>query len=206
MSKPEPAGRLQRWALKIQEYNMKIGYRPGRSHQNADCLSRIPKDLGAIPKTPTGVGVIAAVTFTPLNEQRKSNRFVHTGGSTTEISEWAKKQRADEHCQKLIERIGAEAGQQAGDQARLEADKGIGGQVKLEAELGDQVRNKAGHRDGGYSIIEADQRVGDQSSVEAGAYTGGQQETKKNSCIDKPNVEAGACAGGQPKKKRYNFK
>jgi hypothetical protein len=69
---------------------MKIGYRPGRSHQNADCLSRIPKDLGAIPKTPTGVGVIAAVTFTPLNEQRKSNRFVHTGGSTTEISEWAK--------------------------------------------------------------------------------------------------------------------
>ena len=79
MSKPEPAGRLQRWALKIQEYNMKIGYRPGRSHQNADCLSRIPKDLGAIPKTPTGVGVIAAVTFTPLNEQRKQQRRCSPG-------------------------------------------------------------------------------------------------------------------------------
>ena len=105
--------------------------------------------------------------------------------TTTEISEWAKLQRADVHCQNLIERIGTEAGQQAGDQARLEADKGIGGQVKFEAELGDQVRNKAGHRAGDYSKIEADQRVGDQSCVEAGAYAGGQQELKKNNFNDK---------------------
>jgi hypothetical protein len=56
MSKPEPAGRLQRWALKMQEYDMKIGYRPGKSHQNADCLSRIPKNLGAIPKNPNKGG------------------------------------------------------------------------------------------------------------------------------------------------------
>ncbi|KZS03442.1 Uncharacterized protein APZ42_033822, partial [Daphnia magna] len=42
MSKTEPAGRLARWALKIQEYDIVIGYRPGKSHQNADSLSRIP--------------------------------------------------------------------------------------------------------------------------------------------------------------------
>ena len=52
MSKPEPAGRLQRWALKIQEYDMKIGYRTGKSHQNADCLSRIPKILERYLKLP----------------------------------------------------------------------------------------------------------------------------------------------------------
>ena len=42
MSKTEPSGRLARWALKIQEFDIVIGYRSGKTNQNADCLSRIP--------------------------------------------------------------------------------------------------------------------------------------------------------------------
>ena len=106
MSKPEPAGRLQRWALKIQECDIKIGYRPGKSHQNADCLSRIPKNLGAIPKTPIGVGVIAAVTFTQRKDSQQTTGSVHVGIPETKIFEWAKLQRTDEYCQMLIKRIG----------------------------------------------------------------------------------------------------
>ena len=55
MSKTEPAGRLARWALKIQEYDIEIGYRSGKQNQNADCLSRTPKPLIAtiIPKNQT---------------------------------------------------------------------------------------------------------------------------------------------------------
>jgi hypothetical protein len=113
MSKPEPAGRLQRWALKIQEYDMKIGYRPGKSHQNADCLSRIPKNLGAIPKTPTGAGVIAAVTFTPHKETRQTTESIHVGVPKTEISEWARLHRTDEYCQMLIKRIEEENKEEA---------------------------------------------------------------------------------------------
>ena len=97
---------------------MKIGYRPGKSHQNADCLSRIPKNLGAIPKTPTGAKVIAAVTFTPRKETRQTTETIHIGIPRTEISEWARLQRTDEYCQMLIKRIDDETKQEAKRQAR----------------------------------------------------------------------------------------
>jgi hypothetical protein len=37
-----PNSRLMRWSMEIQEYDIAIGYKPGKTHQNADCLSRVP--------------------------------------------------------------------------------------------------------------------------------------------------------------------
>ena len=42
MTVKEPTGRLARWALLLQEFDIEITYRPGKTNQNADCLSRIP--------------------------------------------------------------------------------------------------------------------------------------------------------------------
>jgi hypothetical protein len=42
MSIKEPTGKLARWALRLQEFDIEIAYRPGKTNQNADCLSRIP--------------------------------------------------------------------------------------------------------------------------------------------------------------------
>jgi hypothetical protein len=42
MSKAEPAGRLSRWAMKIQEFQFDIEYKKGKENLNADALSRIP--------------------------------------------------------------------------------------------------------------------------------------------------------------------
>jgi len=42
MSKRENKGKLARWALALQEYDMEIVYKPGVTNQNADCLSRTP--------------------------------------------------------------------------------------------------------------------------------------------------------------------
>jgi hypothetical protein len=41
-SRPDPQGLYARWILTLQEYNMKIKYRKGKKHQNADALSRRP--------------------------------------------------------------------------------------------------------------------------------------------------------------------
>jgi hypothetical protein len=45
MSKKESSGRLARWSLLLQEFDMEIVYRPGKINQNADCLSRTPVNV-----------------------------------------------------------------------------------------------------------------------------------------------------------------
>jgi len=42
MNLKKPNSRLLRWSLELQQYDIAIGYKPGVTHQNADCLSRIP--------------------------------------------------------------------------------------------------------------------------------------------------------------------
>jgi hypothetical protein len=42
LTKRDLAGRLARWSLSIQEYDIGIRNRSGKLHENADCLSRCP--------------------------------------------------------------------------------------------------------------------------------------------------------------------
>ena len=44
MTKRELAGRLARWSVLISEYRLKIVYKSGKTHTDADALSRYPLD------------------------------------------------------------------------------------------------------------------------------------------------------------------
>ena len=42
LNTPQPSGKLARWGMALQELDLKIEYRPGRAHAQADALSRYP--------------------------------------------------------------------------------------------------------------------------------------------------------------------
>jgi hypothetical protein len=49
INKPQLSGQIARWVLLLQEFNFTIQVRPGKSHANADHLSRINLELGSEP-------------------------------------------------------------------------------------------------------------------------------------------------------------
>lgn len=72
--KPVPqvlSPRMMRWCVKLAAYDYELVYRPGRRHQNADALSRLPlHDREDEPCPPGDVLMIEALPVSPLTAKR----------------------------------------------------------------------------------------------------------------------------------------
>ena len=62
LNTPQPSGKLARWGMAIQELDLRILHRTGKSNVNADALSRAPiAGTGKEPERTVPFGIIAAI-------------------------------------------------------------------------------------------------------------------------------------------------
>ncbi|KZS10183.1 Uncharacterized protein APZ42_025413 [Daphnia magna] len=69
MSKRDLAGRFARWSLSLQEYDITIVYRSGKTHDNADCLLRNPLPVAQELKDKRCF-IVGAITFPGLSKDK----------------------------------------------------------------------------------------------------------------------------------------
>ena len=65
--------RVQRWATTLREYEYKIHYQAGRSHGNADCLSRLPLPVTVKEEPDEGVLLIEELDSSPMSAAQISH-------------------------------------------------------------------------------------------------------------------------------------
>ncbi|KZS00085.1 Uncharacterized protein APZ42_003760, partial [Daphnia magna] len=105
-SKTEPAGRLARWALKIQEFDIIIGYRPGKSHQNADTLSRTPiVPLAKVETRSTGTKEKPEVNNETKETRTEQVIFEKESNQPKDTEKWIELQHKDEYCRTILKEM-----------------------------------------------------------------------------------------------------
>jgi transposase InsO family protein len=72
MTKRDLAGRLARWSLTLQEFDLSIFYKNGKAHADADCLSRYPVEL---PQTEEEEDRCLIVAITSLSTESEPDEL-----------------------------------------------------------------------------------------------------------------------------------
>ena len=77
-TRKNPTGRIARWALRLQEFDMDIQYRPGKAHQNADSLSRIPNESGTTGEEEDTEETVIFLTFQEFKTEQLQDEYCGT--------------------------------------------------------------------------------------------------------------------------------
>ena len=75
LKKKDTSAKLARWALCLQDYDIDIEYRSGKTNQNADCLSRIPEPDSNTKTQPEQTPVINALTTINFAEEQQKDKY-----------------------------------------------------------------------------------------------------------------------------------
>ncbi|KZS03108.1 Uncharacterized protein APZ42_034231 [Daphnia magna] len=109
MSRTEPAGRLARWALKIQEFDIIIGYRPGKSYQNADTHSCTPiEPLAKVETRSTGTKEKSEVKSEKVETTETREKLVvfeEENKNVKDTEKWIELQHTDKDFRKLFQEL-----------------------------------------------------------------------------------------------------
>ena len=68
----DPSGRLARWSLRLQEFDVTVVYKSGRKHTDADCLSRAPVE-STPPDQTDDESFLMAVTASDLAQKQRDD-------------------------------------------------------------------------------------------------------------------------------------
>ena len=95
-----PQGILARWLETLSNYSFTVEHRPGRLHQNADGLSRLPIPEDTISETNAANQIVTVKQITPVD----NNNDTQTGCSfTLDTAELKQAQQNDPDLRKIIE-------------------------------------------------------------------------------------------------------
>ena len=70
LNTPHPSGKLARWGMALQEMDLYLHYRPGKTNQNADALSRSPVATQSDVNNENVVAIISVPKVSDKNGER----------------------------------------------------------------------------------------------------------------------------------------
>lgn len=98
MSLKEPNSKLVRWRLRLEEYDYSIEFKPGKTNNNADALSRIPVEININDSSSSSTGATAhsadsdhtdliPISMSSLNNFKYQYIFIKTESGPTSVKQ-----------------------------------------------------------------------------------------------------------------------